>query len=255
MTYDNLRLDVADPVATLTLDRQPGNRISIDMLEQMTGALLSLRGRRMLEVLVIRGAGGTFCEGLELEELDRSRVQRLMQVYARTFETLRMLEVITVAAVDGRAWGAGFALTLDCDLAIASTSASFKLNEIDYGVFPPIASILLPRVVGRRRAMEWILSGCEVSSTEAERHNVVNHVFAAEAFDAGVSAFVANITRASGPVLQLAKRAQYEAYDKSYDDGLARVRSLYLKELMGLRDAQEGLEAGREGRDPEWLNE
>ncbi len=252
MAHQHIRIDEAGKRVTLTLDREPGHLLSIGMMDEVNQGLLDLRGREGLEVLVIRGAGGTYCEGMDLEDHGRGRLQRLLQVYSRIFETLRMMDLVSVAAVEGRAWGSGFELALGCNLIVASEAASFRLPEIDRGVIPHIATIILPRVVPRRRAMEWILTGREVAARELMDAGLLNRVFPAAGFDDRLDGFVEELTAKSGPVLQLAKRAQYEAYYSTYEEALYRVQNMYLRELMELEDPAEGIRAHLEGRAPEW---
>lgn len=240
--------------ATLLLKRPPTNLLTIAMMEEVNDALQSLRGLPWLEVLVLRGADGTFSEGIDLKEHVQKRVQRLLQVYLRIFETMRMLDVISVAAVEGRAWGAGFELALGCNLIVAAETSSFALPQISQGLIPPVASAILPRVAPRRRAMEWILTGSEISARRLEHDGIVNRLFPVDFFDEPLSAFVAEIAGKSGPVLQLAKRAQFEGYYSSFPDALQSIQSLYLRELMVLTDAREGPKAAREGKTARWKN-
>jgi enoyl-CoA hydratase/carnithine racemase len=249
-----LRLDEASQSATLLLSRPPTNLLNIALMEEVNEALQSLRGSPWLEVLILRGAGGTFSEGIDLKEHVQKRVRRLLQVYLRIFETMRMLDVITVAAVEGRAWGAGFELALGCNLIVAAETASFALPQVGQGLIPPVASAILPRIAPRRRAMEWILTGSEISARRLEHDGVVNRLFSVDVFDDPLASFVAEITGKSGPILQLAKRAQFEGYYSSFPDALQSIQSLYLRELMALQDAREGPKASREGRTPTWTN-
>ena len=170
----------------------------------------------------------------------------------RIFETLRMMHVVSIAAVEGRAWGGGFELALGCNLILAAEDATFALPEVANGVIPPIASIVLPRVSPRRRAMEWILTGRRISAGELEHFGLVNRLFTPPEFEAGLSAFLGELTSKSGPLLQLAKRAQYEAYYATYEEALYKVQNMYLRELVGLDDMKEGVRAHLEGRKPEW---
>ncbi|MBI4544979.1 MAG: enoyl-CoA hydratase/isomerase family protein [Gemmatimonadetes bacterium] len=254
MPYDFLELRLEGEVASLTLNRPPANLLHMPLMEELNSALLSLRGNRGLEVLLLRGAGGVFCEGLELQEHRRERVQRTLQVYSRIFETIRMLDVIAVAAVEGRALGSGFELALICNLIVAADTATFALPEVGYGRIPPIASIVLPRVTPRRKAMEWIITGNSITAAELAHYGLVNRVLPVEGFDARLAEFLAEITSKSGPILQLAKRAQYEAYYSAYDEALFRVQNLYLRDLVELEDAEEGVRARLEGREPQWSN-
>ena len=103
MSYRHLKLALENEVATLWLDRAPANCFNIEMLEELNDAVLSLRSHKSLEVLILRGSGGTFSEGMDLSEHSGARVQRLMHVYMRLFETLRMMDAIEIAAVEGKA--------------------------------------------------------------------------------------------------------------------------------------------------------
>lgn len=256
MIYEHVKLELDEDAqyATLLLDRRGTNLLNIAMMEEINEALLSLRGRSWLEVLVIRGAQANFCEGLDLKEHGQKRVQRLLQVYIRIFQTIRMMDVISIAAVEGRAWGAGFELALGCNLVVAAEDASFALPQTGQGLIPPVAAAILPRVVPRRRAMEWILTGNEIPASRLERDGLVNHLFAPDDFDVPLRRFIAQITGKSGPVLQLAKRAQYEGYYSSFPDALQSIQAMYLRELLELEDAREGPRAAREGRQPVWKN-
>lgn len=254
MEYQFIKFVVDGKLATLELDRQPGHLLNIAMLDELNEALLSLRQWQELEVLVIRGADGNFCEGLDYKEHSARRVQRLLQVFMRVFESLRLIPVISIAAVEGKAFGAGFELALGCNLILSTETATFALPQIRQGVIPPLASAILPRVAPRRLAMEWILMGTPVSAARLEHDGVVNRVFPEDRFDQRLGEYVAELTEKSGPVLQLAKRAQYEAYYSTFPEAMASIQSLYLKELMALHDAKEGPRAAREDREPVWKN-
>lgn len=239
-------------VATLTLRRPPDNLMSLEMIEAINGALLSLRDVATLKVLVIRGSDGVFSRGIDLADHTRERVARLVQVFHRTFETIRMLNTVSVAAVNGPAVGGGFALALGCNLVIARRSATFQLPEVQSGLFPPVPCVILPRAAPRRKAMEWILFGEEIPAAELASYGLVNRVLPDDAFDDGVQGIVARLTSCSGPVLQLARRAQTESYYATYEEALFKVENLYLRDLMALHDPHEGVQAALEGREATW---
>jgi len=239
-------------VATLTLDRPPLNVMNIDTMEQINDALADLRGRREIKVLLFRGRGKAFSAGVDIADHTRDKVARMLQVFHRIFESIRMLDVIAVAAVDGLALGGGFELAIGCNLVVASESARFALPEIDVGVFPPLACVVLPRATPRRKAMEWILTGEEITAAELQSFGLVNRVFPDDRFEEELQRFVGVLTSKSGPVLQLAKRAQIESYYATYEEALYKAENLYLRELMPLADAQEGIQAFLEKRKPQW---
>lgn len=252
MSYEFIELRVDGTVANLVLDRPPGNLLHIAMLEEINIALLSLRQHEPIHVVVIRGRNGDFSAGLDMKEHVPKRVQRLMQVFMRVFETIRMMDVVSIAAVEGQAIGAGFELALGCNLIVAEDSAYFALPQSKAGVIPPVASAVLPRVAPRRKAMEWILTGDPISAQRLEHDGVINGVYPADRFEEELAQFIARITDKSGPVMHLAKRAQMESYYTTFPDALLRIQTMYLKELMSLRDAKEGPKAAREDRAPVW---
>lgn len=247
-----VKVDYDGGVATLTLDRPPLNIMTIEMMEQVNGALLDLRSRKELKVLLVRGGERAFSAGVDLSEHTKDKVSRLMQIFHRIFETIRLLDVVAVAAVRGVALGGGFQLAIGCNLVVAARSARFGVPEINLGLFPPIASMVLPRTTPRRKAMEWILLGEEIPAEDLERFGLVNRVFPDDKFEDGLRDFVAKIAAKSGPVLQLAKRAQTESYYAGYEEALYKAENLYLRELMALGDPQEGVQAFLEKRAPKW---
>jgi enoyl-CoA hydratase/carnithine racemase len=254
MTDKKVSLSVEGEVATLVLDKPPGNILDIATLELLNDELFGLRDEATLKVLVIRGANGVFSEGLDLREHTRDRVQRLLQVFIRFFETLRMVQAVTVAAVEGHAMGAGFELALGCNLFVATETATFSLPQIKMGLLPPVAAAILPRIAPRRRAMEWILTGNKISARRLEHDGVINRLLPEDHFDSMLAAFVTELTVKSAPVLQIARRAQLEAYYGTFPDALSSIHSLYIRELVELEDAQEGARAAIEDRPPEWKN-
>lgn len=254
MNYQYLKAEVHPPVATVVLDHPPENLLTIEMMEEINATLLAIKRNRSVEVLVLRGADHVFSRGIEPRERGRDRVQRLFQVYVRIFETIRLMDVISIAAVQGAAHGGGFELCLGCNLIVASDDATFALPEVSQGAIPPLASIVLPRVVPRRRAMEWILTGNEIPVQQLYHEGLVNRVFPADRFEEGLKSFVGELTTKSGPVLQIAKRAQTEAYYTTYEEALYKVQNLYLRDLVELEDAQEGVIALMEGRRAKWRN-
>jgi cyclohexa-1,5-dienecarbonyl-CoA hydratase len=243
-----INCDYEGGVATLTLDRPPRNVMNIEMMEQMNAALLELRNHPELKVLVIRGRGEAFSAGVDLADHTRDKISRMLQVFHRIFETIRLLDVIAVSAVDGPALGGGFELAIGCNLVVASESARFGFPEIHLGIFPPLACVVLPRAGPRRKAMEWILTGDEISAKELHEYGLVNRVFPDDRFEDGLTEFIGKFTSKSGPVLQLAKRAQVESYYVAYEEALYKVENMYLRDLMSLADTREGIQNFLEGR-------
>lgn len=245
---------VDNGIATITLERPPLNILNIEMMEHLNAALLSMRGRKDLRALVLRGKGKAFCAGVDVADHTPERVARMLQVFLRIFETMRMIDVVSVAAVNGPAVGGGFELAISCNLIVASEKATFALPEVELGVFPPVAAVILPRTTPRRKAMEWILTGEKIPAKTLAAHGIVNRVFAPSAFESGLKKFLAQLASKSAPVLKLARQAQLSAYYSTYEQAVATVEALYLNDLMGLHDAKEGIASFLEKRKPVWRN-
>jgi cyclohexa-1,5-dienecarbonyl-CoA hydratase len=254
LSYQFIELSLDGEVATLTLDRPPLNIMHLEMLEEMNTALLGLRGRHELKVLVIRGKGATFSAGVDVNDYTPDKVARALHVFHRVFEAMRLLDVVAVGAVDGIALGGGFELALMCNLIVASESSRFGLPEITAASVPPLACVVLPRAGPRRKAMEWILTGDEIRVHDLERFGLLNRVYADDAFEDGLRDFVARLTRNSRPVLALAKRTQIESYYAGYEEALFKAESIYLSDLTTLSDFREGIRSFIEKRDPVWKN-
>jgi cyclohexa-1,5-dienecarbonyl-CoA hydratase len=249
-----LEMSQEGQVARLTLQRPPDNLLSLEMMEAINVALLGLRDAPDLKVLVVRGSGTAFCSGIDLSEHSRDRVTRLVQVFHRIFETIRLLNVVSIAAVNGRASAGGFALALGCNMVVARRSVMFSLPEVRQGLFPPVPCVILPRAAPRRKAMEWILLGEEIPADELAAFGLVNRVFPDEAFESGLDEMVSRLITTSGPVLQLARRAQMESYYATYEEALFKVENLYLRDLLALQDPHEGIQATLEAREAQWRN-
>jgi cyclohexa-1,5-dienecarbonyl-CoA hydratase len=223
VSNDLVELTFKESVATLTLNRPPLNVLNIEMMERVNEALLEIKSHPEIKVLVIRGKGKAFCAGVDVADHTRDKVSRMIQVFHRIFETIRLLDVVAVAAVDGHALGGGFELAIGCNLVVATESARFAVPEIKLGVFPPLACVVLPRAAPRRKAMEWILTGEQVSARELESYGLVNRVFPKDEFEQGLDELVGQLTSKSGPVLMLAKRAQMESYYAAYEEALFKA--------------------------------
>ena len=160
--------------------------------------------------------------------------------------------VITV--VNGAAIGGGCELVALSDMIVATPKARFSQPEIKLGVFPPLAAVILPHVIGHKRAIEMILTGEPLDAEEARRLGLVNRIVPEANLDQEVEKLVAKITEQSAPVLEMAKRSLYETIGQPIPTAIKLSSNIYLNQLMYLDDAQEGLRAMVERRKPVWKN-
>jgi cyclohexa-1,5-dienecarbonyl-CoA hydratase len=159
-----------------------------------------------------------------------------------------------MALVDGMALGGGCELATFCDMVIASERATFGQPEIKVGVFPPVAALVFPQLIGRNRALELLLTGDVIDAAEAKALGLINKVFPTQAFRRQADEFIGKLTSLSASVLKLTKQAVDRGLYANWRDGLVSVEKLYLGELMKTEDAREGLNAYLEKRKPTWKN-
>ncbi len=241
-------VEKSNGVARVILNQPPLNVIDIPMMDELNAALRSLKDDRATKVIVIAAQGKAFSAGVDIKDHTPDRVEMMLTKFHAIFHTLWSLEPPVVAAVQGSALGGGCELAIACDFIVAGERAKFGQPEIKVGVFAPIATLLLPRLIARKKAYELLLTGDTIDAREAERIGLVNQVAAPEAFDAAVEAFVARLTPLSGVVLRHAKRA----IALGLEQGLAEIEKYYFNDLMKSEDALEGLNAFMEKRNPVW---
>jgi len=248
--YQFIRLERSPGVLRITVDRPPLNVLDIATMVEIGRALEEVDSS--VKVVVFAGQGRAFSAGVDIKDHTPDRVEEMLQVFHAIFRRMVVLPQVTVAAIQGATLGGGCELALFCDLVVAAESARLGQPEIKVGVFPPIAVISLPRLVGRKKALELILTGESLDAREAWRLGLVNQVVPDDQLPAATTALVDKLTALSGPVLAATKKALRQGLDTDFEAVLGRVEDIYLKELMALPDAVEGLQAFLEKRPPVW---
>jgi len=236
----------------IVIDRPPVNVLDLDLMSQLDQALADAAADPALRVLAIAGAGKAFCAGVDVADHTADRVGRMLSLFHGLVRRLLSIEAPVVAVVHGAALGGGCELVIACDLVLARDDLKLGQPEIQLAVFPPVAAALLPRLVGRQRALDLILTGRVLGADEALALGLVSRVFPAAAFDAGVRTALEDLAAKSGPALRLAKRAVTLGEPLPFGPALVEAEALYLGELMELPDAHEGLAAFMEKRPPTW---
>jgi enoyl-CoA hydratase/carnithine racemase len=176
----------------------------------------------------------------------------MLEGFRRVFENLFKLDKPTLAVVAGSALGAGSILAGACDIVIAGASARFGHPEIKAAVFNTVAAVLLPRLVGRKKAFELLLLGGGLTASEAEKIGLVTRVVPDDKIEAEAEAVVQRFQESSAVVVQLARRALVGALDLPFADALRHTEDVYLNMLMASEDAEEGLRAIMAKRKPQW---
>jgi len=255
MAPKHIQADFKEGVATLTLNRAPLNWLNIEMMEEINAFFEGLLKEKSLKLLVIQAAGKAFSVGVEVADHMGDLAPKMIGVFHRMFRLMDALKVPSLAVVNGSALGGGCELALYCDMVIATEKSKFGQPEIQVGVFPPIAALVFPRLIGRKKAMELILTGDTISAQEASVLGLINKVVSEASLGQEVNAFVEKFTKLSGLVLKLTKEATLAGLNDDMNEGLKAIEKIYLNQLMKTQDAMEGLKAFLEKRNPTWKNE
>ena len=252
MAFKYIQTEFKDGVATLTLNRPPVNVLNIEMMEEVNTYFESLLKEKALKLLVIQAAGKAFSAGVDVGEHLGDLVYKMIEVFHRMFRLMDALKVPSIAVVNGSALGGGCELAVYCDMVMATEKAKFGQPEIQVGVFPPIAALVFPRMMGRKKALELILSGDVISAQEALALGMINKIVPEASLAEEVSKFVEKFKKLSGAVLKLTKEATLAGLNDDAERGLKVIEKIYLDRLMKTHDAIEGLKAFLDKRKPTW---
>jgi cyclohexa-1,5-dienecarbonyl-CoA hydratase len=254
--FQNIKFVIDDRVARITFARPPLNILNIAMMREIGDALNQCAQQRDLAAIVFDAAEGSraFSSGVAVEEHDAETVFKMLDSFHAIFRTLAQISKPVVAVVDGPALGGGCEMVAACDIVIASDRARFGQPEIKLGVFPPVAAIQLPRIVGEKRAREMILLGEMIDASEALKIGLVNHVVPVADLNQHAEALLVKLRDLSAVSLQLTRTALEAGRDDDFESALKKVEDLYLNELMKTEDASEGVLAFMEKRKPQWRN-
>jgi cyclohexa-1,5-dienecarbonyl-CoA hydratase len=252
-----IRWDDSEPAAHLTLCRPKQNVMNLQMLQEMAGVIDSLLNRKEVRLLILDSAPeceGYFSMGVGAEGYAAPMVFQMMDAFHNVFRAMNEASTPVLAVVDGVASGAGAELAAFCDLVIATEHAQFRQPEIRLGRFPPLGAVIYPRVIGPRRAMEFLLTGDPIDAQQALMLGLVNQVVARTALKETVGALAKRICNQSGPVLKLLKQVIFQGTWRPLNEALKNAQDIYLNQLFELEDSQEGLRALLEKRNPVWKN-
>ncbi len=247
------------PVAWLTLNRpESRNALSVDVMNDMLDKLSQIARDQEIRVVVIRGNGPAFCAGHNLKDmvgpnLDIRHFYTMFSICARMMQSLHKLPQPVIAQVHGIATAAGCQLVAACDLAVAEVGAQFATPGVKIGLFCTTPAVPLVRVVGRRRALEMLLTGRFFSAAQAEKFGLVNEVVPLEDLSRRTRELSAEIAQYSRQTLAFGKQTFYRQVDLSetsaYDYATHAIATNCLDD-----DAQEGMGAFLEKRAPVWKN-
>ena len=250
-----LRRD-AEGVCTLTLNRpEARNALSTALMEALLEQLEEIVDDERVKVVVIEGAGPAFCAGHDLKELranpERDAYARIFRLCMEMMLAIARLPQPVIAKVHGIATAAGCQLVATCDLAVAEQGARFATPGVNIGLFCSTPMVALSRAVGRKPAMEMLLTGDMVPADKAREIGLLNRVVPAGELDDAVTALARQIAEKSPLVLAIGKEAFYRQIELGLADAYEYAAGVMTRNMMA-RDAAEGIDAFLEKRRPSW---
>lgn len=245
-----------DGVATLTLNRPAQrNALSIALMEAIVAELDRIKTEASVRVVIITGAGPSFCAGHDLKELraDQSRAhyEKTFALCSALMQRIIALPQPVIAVVHGIATAAGCQLVASCDLAVAAEEAHFATPGVNIGLFCSTPMVALARNIGRKHAMEMLLTGEPVDAVAAQRMGLINRVVSDGREHGAALDLAQKVARKSAYVVKLGKAAFYRQAEMNLADAY-RYAAAVMTENMMARDAEEGIDAFIEKRDPTW---
>jgi len=252
--FEFVKMRIDGHAARIRLDRPEHNLLNEAMLREVADGILLAGDTDSVKLIVLDSACKVFCGGIDIGEYTAQRVFQMLDAFHAAFAAMLEVGKPVICVVNGPAIGGGAELAAFGDLVIATPKARFAQPEITIGVFPPLASTILPFLVGPKTALEIILTGEPVTAERALELGLVTRLVPEAQLEQAVEELVARIAAHSGPVLAMAKRAILGGMGLSLREGLKQSMNIFLNELYKLEDSQEGLRALVEKRKPNWKN-
>ena len=255
MSYENLIVEREGSIAVVTLNRpKRRNALSLGLMTELIDCLGQIEQDPKIRAVILAAAGTAFCSGHDLGETtgrDLTDYRRLFDVCTVLMEKVQSIPQPVIAEVQGIATAAGCQLVATCDLAIASDQAAFATPGVTIGLFCTTPMVALTRAIGRKRAMEMLLTGQMVPAASAAEWGLINRAVPAEELKAETRKLACRVAEASSLTVAIGKQAFYTQIDLEQPKAYA-----YAKEVMSMNllaaDAQEGISAFLEKRKPCW---
>jgi enoyl-CoA hydratase/carnithine racemase len=256
MGYQNLKVEQDGACTVVTLNRpQRRNALSLELMLELIDCLDGVGRDRATRAVILAAAGKVFCSGHDLSEMtgrDINEYRRLFDVCTELMTKVQTIPQPVIAEVQGIATAAGCQLVATCDLAVASDQAAFATPGVRIGLFCTTPMVALSRAVGRKRALQMLLTGEMVDAATAADWGLINQVVPAAALQEETRKLAVRIAGASNLTVAIGKQAYYTQIDLDQSKAYA-----YAKEVMSLNalatDAQEGITAFLEKREACWV--
>jgi enoyl-CoA hydratase/carnithine racemase len=253
--HDHVLVTREGTTARITLNRpQRRNALSLALMRELRATLEALGGERDVRAIVIAGAGPGFSAGHDLSEMiepDRAFVQELFDECTRLMQAIHRVPQPVIARVHGVATAAGCQLVAACDLAIAEDGARFATPGVRIGLFCSTPMVALSRAIGRKRAMDMLLTGRMIDAATARDWGLVNEVVPADELDAAVDALAARVSESARATVAVGKEAFYAQVELDEAGAYELTKDVMTANALA-PDAQEGMSAFLDKRAPVW---
>jgi cyclohexa-1,5-dienecarbonyl-CoA hydratase len=253
-TATRLEVMMAPPVGRVKLAHAPLNIIDLAMTLEMQRTLSEIESRTDISVIVFDGNANSFSAGVDIKAHLPEQIRPMLTSFHAVIRAVAASRKVTIASVQGACLGGGAELAAACDMVYTARDATWGFPEIRLGCYPPVAAVVLPALIGQKRASELILTGRQISGDEAVAIGLATRAARGEELAALVEGTIAELRQLSPTALAHTKKAIYAWDAIHFDKGLARAEKIYLEELISTADAREGIMAFLEKRAARWTN-
>ena len=251
-----LLVEVAPPSAIITLNRpERRNALSLDLMRELAATLEQVSRDPDVRAVILRAEGKVFSAGHDLSELvggDEATYKEIFDACVALMEMVQRIPQPVIAEVAGIATAAGCQLVATCDLAVAAEGARFATPGVKIGLFCSTPMVAVSRAIGRKRALEMLLTGEYVDADTAAEWGLVNRVVPADELEAATRALAETVASASPYTVRLGKQAFYRQIDLAQPEAYEYTRDVMVENTRA-DDAQEGISAFLEKRQPTWF--
>ena len=222
------------------------------MMEELSRALAEIEAQPSVSVIVLSGKGKSFSAGVDVAAHTSDKAEVMLGKFHTVIRALLATRKVTIGSVHGHCLGGGAELAMVCDLVYTTEDAQWGFPEIKLGCYAPVACTALAALVGQKRAAELILTGRTISGRESAEIGLATGAVADGRLSSMVEGTVDQLLKLSPAALAIAKKAFYAWDSMHFDKGLARAEKIYFEDLIATADAQEGILAFMEKRQPKW---
>lgn len=244
--------EFSERVARITLAHPPLNIIDLPMMDELAAAFREIEANDDVVAIVLSGSERAFSAGVDIPAHRPETVHAMLSKFHAVIKSVARSRKVTVAVVRGACLGGAAEVAMVCDLVYTARDATWGFPEIKLACYPPVAAVALSALVGQKRAAELVLTGRSISGAEAMSIGLATGAADSEHLDGMVFEVLERVRQLSPSALALTKKAFYGWDSQQFSRALDGAEHVYINELMKTHDAQEGIAAWIEKRDPRW---